>query len=379
MSDDEKKPVVPPEGNPDGKNLTRQTDKSDSPAPPPRSPIIRRPAAQAPDTAGADRDGRDRDNTEAPGNAGEQSSSRTIHIQMPEETEPDTAATQASPGAGREGDSSQTAHIKMEDDTAATLAGPTAAVPGSKPPNIPPTIRLKAPAKAGMTMSPNLGQPRPDSSGEGGKRSTSRIPLPSVTPPPGVPRPGSQPLADGPKPMDPAQVQAAKGKTSRISLNEALAGSGDFTKKDAPKTIRLKRPSPPPAGPAPDTSAPTVVARKKTSKIPEAEEDQGTPTRRKTIKLKRPSPPPSVGVQIKQEEGEGAKTLPRTEVPAAQAQATERVHVLFPICGLAAVLLTAALIWVLALHAVGPDKSLTNLSSWRDGPDLSFPGLLSID
>lgn len=62
----------------------------------------------------------------------------------------------------------------------------------------------------------------------------------------GAPKPGSAPLPPGPKPLKPEQVQAAKAKTSRISLDAALIGGQED--RGGPKTIRLKRPTDAPVG-----------------------------------------------------------------------------------------------------------------------------------
>lgn len=127
--------------------------------------------------------------------------------------------------------------------------------------------------------------------------------------------------------LTPAQAQAAKTKTSRISLESAI-GVAPVAKSAAPmKTIRLRRPTdiPPapsainpavsplkPAAPAPaavDTSAPTVpVAAKSESPVAEAPdadipvddeaptavtiaaaEPSTTVTQKKTLKLRRPN------------------------------------------------------------------------------------------
>ena len=127
--------------------------------------------------------------------------------------------------------------------------------------------------------------------------------------------------------LTPAQAQAAKTKTSRISLESAI-GVAPATKSAAPmKTIRLRRPTdiPPapsaikpavsplkPADPAPaavDTSAPTVpVAEKPAAPVAEtpvadipvdteaptaatvaAAEPSTTVTQKKTLKLRRPN------------------------------------------------------------------------------------------
>ena len=98
--------------------------------------------------------------------------------------------------------------------------------------------------------------------------------------------------------LTPAQQQAAKSKTSRISLESAI-GVAPVKETPAPmKTIRLRRPTDikssagpvpltPPSAPAPATdssTAETVVAP-----APEATGGDATASQKKTLKLHRPS------------------------------------------------------------------------------------------
>jgi len=94
--------------------------------------------------------------------------------------------------------------------------------------------------------------------------------------------------------ITPAQQQAAKSKTSRISLESAI-GVAPTKETPAPmKTIRLRRPTDlkpaggpaplvPPSQPAVDTQAPTAVSGSE----PAPGEDAGV-TQKKTLKLHRP-------------------------------------------------------------------------------------------
>jgi len=94
--------------------------------------------------------------------------------------------------------------------------------------------------------------------------------------------------------LTPAQQQAAKSKTSRISLESAI-GVAPVKETPAPmKTIRLRRPTDlKPSGPAPlvsakppsevDTSAPTVAAA-----APAPASEEPSVTQKKTLKLHRP-------------------------------------------------------------------------------------------
>lgn len=160
--------------------------------------------------------------------------------------------------------------------------------------------------------------------------------------------------------LTPAQAQAAKTKTSRISLESAI-GVAPATKSAAPmKTIRLRRPTdiPPapsaikpavsplkPADPAPaavDTSAPTVpVAEKPAAPVAEAPVDDipvddeaptsvtvaavepsTTVTQKKTLKLRRPNfKRPTVGGLRKP--GATAAAPAAAEASAADAPAAD--------------------------------------------------------
>jgi hypothetical protein len=90
-----------------------------------------------------------------------------------------------------------------------------------------------------------------------------------------------------------AQKQAAKSRTARISLSDAI-GVAPVNNEAAPmKTIRIKRPvdiankpaAPAPA-PAPAPAAPASAAE--TAAEPKADTPQTTVTQRKTLKISRP-------------------------------------------------------------------------------------------
>ena len=90
----------------------------------------------------------------------------------------------------------------------------------------------------------------------------------------------------------PSDNQAAKSKTSRISLNDAM-GVAPTRESAAPlKTIRLKRPTGLPAAPAAAPAAPAPVA---------ATEPSASVTQKKTLKLHRPggvgATRPTIGIK----------------------------------------------------------------------------------
>ena len=220
---------------------------------------------------------------------------------------------------------------------------------------------------------------------------------PAISPlqPQSPPTPGSNPLPDGPKPASVAQVQAAKSKTSRISLDTAIGVAPVGAEKDVPKTIRLKRPS--------DLSStvPTSVAQKppmpsvrQTSRIPDsvlptveaAVNESASVTQKKTLKIKRPgasemsasSPAPAAdksgGGASFPENVQMTPLSPIMDIPAGKAESPIFTTVsVIAACAAAVVLLL--LTFCLASHAVGPDAGKNALASVK-GPSLPWPGRL---
>lgn len=105
-------------------------------------------------------------------------------------------------------------------------------------------------------------------------------------------------IADPTKEMTEAQKQAAKSKTARISLSEAV-GVAPVKNENAPmKTIRIKRPADIPAnGPAAaakpvvaaPVAAPVAAAPAAAPAAPAAKPADVSVTQRKTLKITRPS------------------------------------------------------------------------------------------
>jgi hypothetical protein len=104
-------------------------------------------------------------------------------------------------------------------------------------------------------------------------------------------------IADPAKEMTEAQKQAAKSKTARISLSEAV-GVAPVKNENAPmKTIRIKRPTDLQAGgPAKPAVAPVappavapVAAPAAASAVPAEKPEDASVTQRKTLKITRPS------------------------------------------------------------------------------------------
>lgn len=364
------------------------------------NPIIRRPQAPVDQNP---------PQTEETGDSGSQTAE--IKLPLPEsnvaEKKPPIVSEQGSPRNRRDddpsasqnmnvlGSSSQTIHIQLPDElldrpkkTAGSETAETkAAAPSTVKLKAPPTVKLKPPPQirskplaSGMIEAQAKEEgtaPQPKRSDNEDKRGTSRIPLPNVTPP-GVPKPGSAPLRESVKPPSPAQAEASKRKTSRISLDAALSGvdEGKSAQSGPPKTIRLKRPvvaASAQQGVDPDKSP---GASGQTSKLPDDTDVPESPTQRKTIRVKRPTLSASEG-QVSAASESDAQASPVSA--DAMMSAADTVHPFFALCAVAAILVSLSIIWVLAGHAVGPNKSLTSLSAWPTGPNITPPGLISID
>lgn len=206
-----------------------------------------------------------------------------------------------------------------------------------------------------------------------------------------VPKPGivnQTPAAD-------AKPVSEKRKTSRISLDAALAPEAPQS-SDAPKTIRLKKPSEAAtvrvgqsnAGKAaePKKSDTAQVSAKpeasKTSQI--APQGPATQTRKRTIRVKRPTG--KRGVQVDQDAGDGQPAAAARAAPAGAPQAggagepvavRDEPNWFFVFSSVAAVLVTCVIVYMFAAQAFGPNVSLTRLSYGAPELDLAWPGKLT--
>ena len=167
--------------------------------------------------------------------------------------------------------------------------------------------------------------------------------IPGVTPikPATAPAAPVAPIAPSaaPEAVDPS-VQAAKGKTSRISLDAAILTPPETA---GPKTIRLKRPMDAPVG-------------KLTSHLPPTEGDapaagaEGTPTQRKTIRVKKPGSALKTTLDGFEVAGTAAEeaTDETTAITLEAAPEAEKVNVAFPILAAASIVVMLVLIGILA-------------------------------
>ncbi|MEI7946108.1 MAG: hypothetical protein WCJ02_05405 [bacterium] len=225
-----------------------------------------------------------------------------------------------------------------------------------------------------------------------------------------------------------ASVQAAKSKTSRISLDSAIgvATSIPITPQEnvAPKTIRLKRPTdlaapgttsqaaitpmsfkptaaaivPPPPASRPSSSPATIktttTSVRQTSRIPdsvipteapvapipepEATVDSSTVTQKKTLKIRRPGAPEAASVSAEPAEGsDGVQMTPISEIEASGAPISTgyKVFTITSIlCASVAALLMVVLNWCLAADTVAPMADKNATASISINAEVSWPG-----
>ena len=246
-------------------------------------------------------------------------------------------------------------------------------VPAGAPAAVPP-VAPAAPGLAPVTPAPAVVTPPPVASLKA-TAPVAAMPEPVQPQPQPSPTPGANPLPDGPKPPSAAQVQAAKSKTSRISLDAAI---GVAPEKEGPKTIRLKRPS--------DLSAPSTVmssavkpsvgpaAARKTSRIPDSAlpigdgDDSAGVTQKKTLKIKRP------GISKPEGEGDasaggggdgfdGVQLTPLTSLDFPAKKENTALTAIATICGAVAAVVLLLLTLCLGAHAIGPDAGPNSIAS----------------
>ena len=281
-----------------------------------------------------------------------------------------------------------TSRVPVPETVAAAVASAPSAIR-------PATVRLRPITAPGTQtgvftppQAPHAGSTQPIT-----KMEISAAPAISTLQPQHPPAPGSNPLPEGPKPPSTAQVQAAKSKTSRISLDSAIGVAPVGAEKEGPKTIRLKRPTDlsvpgsTPVAPKP----PLVPSARQTSRIPDsvlptveaAAGDSASVTQKKTLKIKRPgaagaSAEPTVtaaGGETAFPEGVQMTPIsPTMEIPAGKAESSVFTAVA-AIAACAAAVVLLLLTFCMASHAMGPDAGNNALASIK-GPLLPWPGRL---
>lgn len=250
-----------------------------------------------------------------------------------------------------------------ETDTVATVAAPVPP-PAAFTPAAPATVRLRPVSQQGAAAS-------------AAPAAVTPVMTPMQPTPP--PTPGSHPLPDGPKPPSGAQVQAAKSKTSRISLDSAIGApmGGD---KAEPKTIRLKRPADL-AAPAPKVSTAPI---RQTSRIPDsalppveaASVDASTVTQKKTLKIKRPGMSAEAAA-ASAAEGEAFPDVQMIPLDAMDLPSESKVFTVIAVAAAAACVIASLLLtWCLGAHAVGPVAGKNSVATIT-GPELPWAGRIS--
>ena len=291
------------------------------------------------------------------------------------------------------------------------LGGPAAVA--IKPPTAAPAATAQGPEDDGLSQTMEIKMPpTPLTAGgpkkketsriplEVAKRQTSRIPLdsakqgdmtrgPAATDAPKTIRIKPATASQGAAPVSPiaakaetSNLEAAKRKTSRISLESAMqSGQED---EGGPKTIRLKRPSEAPTikvakPPAAATAALDTAAKGQTARIDIPDEDAEpdvSPTRKKTIRVKRPS---GTSEDTGPKEIKHAKGSPAEKAALAAANlpiGEPEPHGAFSFFAIAAIFICIACIYLFCSQAFGPNISLTQLSYGAPELDLPWPGKL---
>ena len=281
-------------------------------------------------------------------------------------------------------------------------AAPAPAAPAA--PAVPPAPAPSAPAPQGITI------PRE----EAAKKMTARISLASATGQiPSVAVPASTDDVKTIKlkaptvaiPAMPEQdsaaiaAQAAKSKTSRISLESAFSAQPELPSAGgaAPKTIRLKRPTEMGGAPAkPPLKPPTThieipLTPHQTGQVPAAavaapppeaaaESPDNSPTRKKTIKVKRPGA--GSGPKISLNKGEGGDAASGADDDNLQQltgfdnlapiAGPDKVNPIFIVAAVIAILVAIDLVWVLAAQLFGPNAAVADYTK-AQGPDVPNP------
>lgn len=197
-------------------------------------------------------------------------------------------------------------------------------------------------------------------------------------------KPGSNPLPPGPKPPSEAQMQAAKSKTSRISLEAAIGVAPEGPMSGGPKTIRLKRPAKLDGAGAAAGSDSVASAKSrtapigKTSRIPDGalpeqdDDSSATVTQKKTLKIKKKGGAPAAETDFP----EGVELTPISDFSDySEGSGSGPFTVFAGIAAIAAAVVMLLLTICMGAQAIGPAAGKNNLASIRLGNlELPWPG-----
>jgi len=198
----------------------------------------------------------------------------------------------------------------------------------------------------------------------GGKRKTSRIPMPASSTAPlaasdSAPTISVKSLKPATQPVPPlgeaVPAPASKSKTSRIPLEAAMGIPSPEAGGGVPRTIKLKRPGDMSVSAVKSPSAATGGGP-----VVPPEQEPGAITQRKTIRVKRPTASELYGAEA------GAANVASDSAVAAE-QGVELIteqSSAAPFVALAAacILVTLGLLLVFSSEILGPNASLTQLS-----------------
>lgn len=200
-------------------------------------------------------------------------------------------------------------------------------------------------------------------------------------------KPGSNPLPPGPKAPSDAQMQAAKSKTSRISLEAAIGVAPDGPMSGGgPKTIRLRRPAKLDGTGTISTIADsddlkTTKSRTapigKTSRIPDgaleqADDSSATVTQKKTLKIKRRGGTPAEDADT--DFPDGVKLTPISDLNDYSESSGGAFTAVAGIAAILAAIVMVLLTICMGAQAIGPAAGKNNLASIKLGLELPWPG-----
>ncbi|MCL1887759.1 MAG: hypothetical protein FWF96_02670 [Kiritimatiellaeota bacterium] len=235
-------------------------------------------------------------------------------------------------------------------------------------PNAPkPVIPGIKPGIPGVTSAANPAAPDAGDTSRTVRLKPITVP-PPVTAPPSItaPIPGADPIPDGPRPPTPAQVQAAKSKTSRISLEQAISMDSQTPRSTqpveaanvlsapapgAPRTIRLKRPTEMPTlkvNAVPSPGAPAAVPSDTPATLPTVAEDPDSAvTQKRQLKVRRPGAPAITIGGGSQESGdlpEGMTPIDTTGMVPISFSKPDKVNPTFLVFAILALLIGGGLV-----------------------------------
>lgn len=276
-----------------------------------------------------------------------------------------------------------------------------------------PTIRLKPPTAAAIptpavapiqapitSKAPTTSMPKVVSNSEPEGNATLRIRPPAPVATPAIKLEPITPSADD------IASQAAKGKTSRISLDSAIDNTTATGSSPAP-IGKLTSHIPDIAGSAPKSSTVKIS-------VPAEEVNTQQVTRKKTLRVKAPSrpvPQPGAAPVVHTADSE-AKTVVRKSIsikkpePVSDAETpapaagidhipgiederimafgankpvkAEKVNPMFVVVSALSIVAILVIIFMFLAQASGQDRSLTQYSSMPGGSEFGFPGKIQI-